>query len=234
MQREGAVGLRAYGVGQVEDGRLRSVVPLEPDDRAIAVCRRQLGQMTGIGATESVDGLGLVADDGQSGAPGRQMAHDVDLQGVDVLVFVDQDEGITVRQVAAEIRMAEQGPPVKEEVVEVQQHRSPLTAGEIAEQGGDRFQVRLDPRVAGRDELAKWALVVDAARVNVDQRGRPWKPLGRARETVVVAEEIHEIAGAGGVEHAGRLRQIEHLGVGDDVLVGNGMKGPAVRAPMAV
>ena len=102
------------------------------------------------GAAEPVDGLGVVADHGERGRRGAGRREDVDLQRVDVLVLVDADVVDLAGERGPSTRRRPRGPPVEEQVVEVEQARAPL-AGDVAPaDGGDRLEPVGAPRARPR------------------------------------------------------------------------------------
>ncbi len=54
------------------------------------------------------------------------------------------------------------------------------------------------------------------------------KPRGGPGQVVIVAQQIHQVAGPGRVEQAEALGQLENLRVGRDVSVGDRVEGPSL------
>ncbi len=110
--------------------------------------------MARVRSPEPVDGLGFVPDHGQALSLWSQEPDDVHLEAVHVLVFVDQHEAEAVGQVRAQIFVAQEGAPVEQEVVKIQQGGAPLARGEVPEQRSDGFRMRFAPGVLRRYEIA--------------------------------------------------------------------------------
>ena len=140
-------------VCHVEDRLERAEVALEPDDGCPFEGPGEVVQMTGIGAPKAVDRLGVVADDRQSAAGRRQQADDVDLERIDVLVLVDEDVVEQARQLRADPLVDKGGPPVEEEVVEVELGAFALAADISLAQRADQLGVVHTPGKVGRDDV---------------------------------------------------------------------------------
>ena len=140
----------------------RAEVPLEAHDGRGRPQAREIPQVLRVGATETVDGLGVVAHDGQPPTVGAQGSDDVDLDAVEVLVLVHEHMVESRREELVQLVVAEQAAPKEEQVVEVHERRRPLALGEGAEQCGDGVSVWLTPREVHGDHVAEWALGVDA------------------------------------------------------------------------
>ena len=104
----GALGLRRHGVGDVEQRLGRAVVALEGDHRRAGEVLGEGEDVLGRGRAKAVDGLQVVADDGDVGALAAQAADEVDLEPVDVLVLVD--EQVVDRAARAAPRRPRPGP----------------------------------------------------------------------------------------------------------------------------
>ena len=73
----------------------------------------------GAGGAEAVDRLRVVADHGQSAPLAAQLAHDLDLESVQVLVLIDQDLLEHRRELRADDWVAGERVPVEEQIVVV-------------------------------------------------------------------------------------------------------------------
>ena len=122
-------------VGGVEDRLGRAVVLLEQDGLRVGKVAFELEDVADVGAAERVDGLKIVADDGQvAGLPGEQLQQPV-LGAVRVLVLVDEhpaeDPAVLLADVVEEL---EQVDGADEQVVEV--HRARLDHPPLVEPVG--------------------------------------------------------------------------------------------------
>ena len=183
--------------------------------------------MAGVGTAKAVDRLGVVTDHREAAPVRPQPHHDLDLERVDVLVLVDEHVVEHPRQPRGEPVVAEGGPPVEEQVVEVQLAPRPLVDHVGAEQLRHRREPRFAPREVGRHDLAQWASGVDAAGVHVDQRRRPRDSFLLPREAVLVAQHVHNVGGVGRVEHREPGPDSENLGPRVHHLGRDGVKGAA-------
>ena len=80
-----------HAVGGVENRLRAAVVLFERDDRGVLVMLGEIEDVAHGGGAKGVDRLGVVADDGEPLALGREAVEDFGLQRVGVLVLVDQD-----------------------------------------------------------------------------------------------------------------------------------------------
>ncbi len=141
------------GVGQIEDGRHRTVVGLEPEDRAFGVALGKTENVFEVGAAEGVDRLGVVADHHDVAFGPEHGVDDVGLESIGVLVFVDQDviEGLPkLLSGAREAREEQQ--PVEQEVVEVHEVGLPFALEEAFENIGNRPRPGPENAALGRSE----------------------------------------------------------------------------------
>ena len=86
------------------------------------------------GGAEGVDGLGIVADDGQAAAVGSECLRMRGLQGVGVLVFVDEHGVEAAARCRRRRRVLHRVVPVEEQVVVVEEVLLALAMGVFAEE----------------------------------------------------------------------------------------------------
>ena len=110
----GAVGLLRHGVGHVEQGLRRAVVALQRHHRRAGEVLGEGEDVLRRGRAEAVDGLQVVAHDGDVGALAAQAADEVDLEPVDVLVLVDEQVVDAGAQLRPDHRVLGQRAPVEQ------------------------------------------------------------------------------------------------------------------------
>ena len=125
---EGFRGVFQQVVGHVQDGLGGAVVLLQPDDAGPGEKLGKIEDVAHIGATEGIDGLGLVAHGHDVAGrhafalrPGQQ-AHDAGLHQVGVLIFIHQDMRVATAQVLGRALVgAQQVLQLEQQVVVIQQ-----------------------------------------------------------------------------------------------------------------
>ena len=223
-----SVGERSEHVGHIEDALPGSEVALELHRGRARIRTDEVTEVAWVRPAEPVDRLRFVADHGEALSLRSQQPDDVDLEAVHVLVFVDQHETETCGEMWSQIFVPQERAPVEQEIVEVQEGRAPFAGGEVPEQRSDDVRMRCAPRVFRWHDIAQWALGIDAAGIDVDEGRGSGKPCSGPGQVVVVAQQIHQIAGPGRVKQAEALGQAEHLRVGGDVAVGDRVEGPSL------
>ncbi len=174
----------------------------------------ELQDVPGVGGAEGVDRLRVVAHDGDAGVVCTQKLQQLDLQGVHVLVLVDEDVVVQSAQAAAHQVVAQRLPPVQQQIVEIQQ-AEPALAGDVRlAHRTDGFHQITGPRSDRGHDLADRSARVDRARVDVQQGRLAGDPaaVGQILENLV-AHHVHHIGGICGVEHGESLGQPESGGV---------------------
>ncbi len=140
------------GVGGTDDGRRRAVVGGQRDHGGAGVQRGEVEDVAGRGGAEAVDRLRVVADDGEPSALGAECVEDVGLEGVGVLVLVDQDVVEGPGHLARGLRSVGEGAPEQQQVVEVEDVLSPLALGDRDQHVADGVDVVPAPGcMAGHD-----------------------------------------------------------------------------------
>ena len=84
-------------IGQVEDGLSASVIVLQRHNLAMRPDLREAHDVRVVRATEGEDRLGVIADNKDIAVILRQQIGNVSLEVVGVLVFVNHDVRVTVR-----------------------------------------------------------------------------------------------------------------------------------------
>jgi hypothetical protein len=125
--------VRDQGVGESEDTGTGAVVLLQHDHLEVRVVGLEPGQVLGSGAAPGIDRLVVVADHGKGPARTRELADQIVLCPVGILVFVDQQIADPPLPGLAEIRMLTEHPCRPEyEVVEIHRivgSQAPLIVG---------------------------------------------------------------------------------------------------------
>jgi hypothetical protein len=180
---------------------------------------------------EAVDRLQVVADDRHVLAARAQRAHEVDLQAVDVLVLVDEEVVDGPAHLGADDGVERERAPVQEQVVEVEHAEAALAGAVLDEQAGEVVAMALAPRERLGQELAQRPLGVDRARVDVQQRRLAREAPAGLAHARVLADEVEQVGGVAGVEHAEARGQAERGGVPAHEAVRDRMERTADHAP---
>ena len=191
------------------------------------MCSRRRG-------SPAVDRLEVVSDRGQVPALPPQVADDVDLQAVDVLVLVDQHVIELRLDLRSDDLVGREASPVQEQVVEVDDPERALSSRVRPEERGDVVPVLLAPRKGLGEHLGKRSLRVDRARVDIEQRALLRKPPPTLGVSVLLAHEVEHVGRVSGVKHAEACRQPERRRVPADEMMGDGMEGATEHAASAV
>ena len=110
-----------HAVGGLQDLPRRAVVGLEPDDRGALEVAREAEDLADVGAAPAVDRLVVVAHHAHVAVPARDLAHDLVLRVVGVLVLVDQHVAVALAVVRAHLGvLAQQAHRLEQQVVEVE------------------------------------------------------------------------------------------------------------------
>ncbi len=160
-------GVRHHGVGRVEDRLRRAVVDVERHrGRRRIEQRRKVEDVAHFRCAESVDGLRVVADDGDAFASGLHAREDGPLQAIRILVFVDEHVIEERRHLARKRLVGEHGVPVQEEVVEVQDVLCLLRVDVCGEEPGERVFPLHPARKSLAQNTGQRLLRIDDARVD--------------------------------------------------------------------
>ena len=141
----GAGGAGRDLVGQVEDRLGRAVVVLERDDGRVGEVLRKGEDVLGAGGAEPVDRLRVVADRGQPALFAPELAHDLDLQGVQVLVLVDQHVLEHPPELGSDHVVPGERVPVEQQIVQVEHGQLALPLAVEAKEPGELLDVVLAP-----------------------------------------------------------------------------------------
>ena len=218
-------------VGGRQDGRRGAVVAREGAHLGAGEALLEVEDVAHRGGAKAVDGLGVVADAGDAAAVGPQQRDDVGLQGVGVLVFVDQHVVEALAHARAGRRVGEQAAPEEQQVVVVE-HLLLLFGVGVA--GEELREVLLRPartRERRLQHLVQRRLGVDTARVDVEA-GRL---LGKARAVVAQSErgalDVQEVFGVAAVEDGEVGLHADVAGVDAQQARRDSMEGAAPDTP---
>ena len=219
------------GVGDGDDRWRRAVVDGQRDDGGARVEVGEVEDVPRRGGPEAVDGLRVVADHGEAAAARAQGVEDVGLEGVRVLVLVDEHVVEGAGHDRGRLGGAGEGPPEQEQVVEVEHVLRALAIRDRDEHVPDGVDVLPAPgRVAGHD-VGEPLLRVDDPAGDGGDRVRAREPPaagaalgGQAQIGPDEARELHRVAG---VEHGERRIDADERPVAPQEPVGHGVERAA-------
>ena len=194
-------------VGGRKDGWRRSVVLLQPHDPRPGEAHREIQDVANGGRTERVDGLSVIPDHSHVGGRSPHVPQDVGLQGVGVLILVDQDVIEASSKPPSGGRVSGQRSPVQEQVVVVDDVLAPLAIRVRAKDRADTLGLGPAPGKGSFEHLGQPQLGVHGARIDRDQSFLPREPAFPRRQAELAPDEVHEV---------GRIRLIHYGEVGPD------------------
>jgi len=109
------------GVRHLKDRRRRAIVVVQGDSREVAEVTLGIEQEPCGRAAKPVDGLRVIADDGQPSIDPSQADKHVELEEVHVLELVNQDVVVVRAELSTQSLILCRHSPEQEQVVEVQQ-----------------------------------------------------------------------------------------------------------------
>ncbi len=232
----GALRLGMDGVRHGEDRGRAAVGAIERDDGRPGVVVWEVQQVVGRSGAEAVDRLCVVPHRSDTGAgtlwAACQCLDDVGLDAVDVLVLVDQDVVVPLPDAGPSSGVGQQGPPVQEQVVEVDGVVGPLARGVPAEDLADLVRVVGAPRELSPQDLGQWLLGVGDPRQDRPERGCPREPLA-AREVCddLGPDQAEQVDGVALVEDGEAVVQADRPGLAAQDLVTDRMERSPVDVP---
>ena len=154
-----------------------------------------------VGRAERIDRLGVVADDGDTGAIGLQTEQDRRLQGVGVLVLIDQDVVETGRDETCDLFGLHHLRPVEQEIVVIE-HRLGLLRLDVGSKQALQRLLPFDaPGEGATERLAHGKSGIDSVGVDRKTRRLLRKPTARLAEAEIVANQVHEVGCIAAVEN---------------------------------
>ena len=232
-------GKRDHRVGGGEDRLGRAVVLLQRHDARQRI--EALGKVEDVThgrSAKGIDRLRVVADHRQAHAAGADRQHDLALQRVGVLVFVDEEMIETAGDLVGDRGLTEHLREPEQEVVVVEHVLALLRLDIGREERAQRLLVRGDPGEPLADRRPEIGAGVDGARIDGEARRLGREALRCLGQACFVAGPVHEIgrvfavvdgelgieadservfpqeAGADGVEGAGVIRHGGLRGLG--------------------
>ena len=187
-------------VGGVEDGLGAAVVLLQGDDAGVGELLGEVEDVAHRGGPERVDGLGVVAHDGEVLAAGAEHLQDLGLEPVGVLVLVDQDAVEAAADGAGRAGVGQQAVPEEQQVVIVEHALLALVVDVGGEEAAEVFDLVLAPGEVGLDRLVHRLAGVDAAAVDVHAGALEREAAVVLGEAQLGAEHAHEVFGVAAVE----------------------------------
>ncbi len=181
-------------VGGGQNGAGRAVVAVERDHAGGRVeALRKIEDVAHRRGAEGIDRLRVVADDGQAPAPRPQRQHDLALESVGVLVFVDQQMIESGGDFGRDRWLRQHLREIEKQVVVVEHMLALLGLDIGAEQRAQGLLVRRGPGKPSTEGGRKLAACVDDPRVDRKARrlgGEPLVPVGKPR---LVPRPVHQI-----------------------------------------
>ena len=197
-----ALASRYQAISAVQN-RLRGPVVLlqrnDPGGRRIL--RRETEDIVDLRSTERVDGLCVVADNGQPPAVGFQRRQYLRLQQVGVLVLIDEDVIEPGTDFAGKVILADQVAPVQQQVVVVEHLVLLLAHDVVTEQQAQLIFPFSTPRVGVSKRLFQRLPGIDASRID-GKAGVFLREAARfLRQPELVTDDIHQVGCIAAIEN---------------------------------
>ena len=219
--------LADQGVGTVEHALGRAVVLLQRDHRRRRYeALRKLEDVVDRRGPERVDGLGVVADDRNAVTVRLHRQHDLGLQGIGVLVLVDQHVIEQRPLFAGERRVLQQTVPVEQEVVVVEEVLGLLALHVGAHQ---RHELGLElhaPRPVLLERPLQWPQRIDPMRIDRQARVLAREAPCLRRQAELVAQDVDQIGGIAPVDDAEAGIESDVVGLAPEDPARHRMEGP--------
>ena len=161
-------------VCQVQQRLARAEVALQPYRPRPGQVVGESMEMTTRRTPKSVHRLRIVADHRQPDTGGPQSVHDVDLDRVDVLIFVDEHVIPTLAQRISHRGRGQQRPPGQQQIVEIEQATVAFARQVAAHEVEHGLDVWLAPGEIREHDVAGRPTGVHRPRIDVRQRRGPW------------------------------------------------------------
>ena len=214
-------------IGRLQDGLSAAVVLLQLDDTGAGELLGEVEDVADLGGAERIDGLGIVADDGEPLAAGTEQFEDFRLQPVGVLVLIDQDVIEAAADGLAGVRVGQQLPPEEQQVVEIEDVLLLLAVGVRLEQPLQPLLVLAEPGKVISQDLAERQPSVDAAAVDGHAGFFQREELRGLGELQLVSQQAHEVFGIPSIVDGEARRQADGLAVAAEQPHGDRVERPA-------
>ena len=222
-------------VAEVEHRLRRAVVLLEQDDLGVGEDAREVHDVAEVGAAKRVDRLGVVAHHHQVAVLGGEQRRDVRLQPVGVLVLVDHDVAVALRQSAARLVVIGEQVAQPQQQVVVVHHVLLALAGRVQlAELRDRVAIVDEARILRLEQRLERVARVGELGVEVGERVLARKAAVLAVESELGAQRSEQLGRVGAVEDgeaggvAEPLRVAPQHGVGERVEGAAGDPGAAL------
>ena len=210
-----------------EDGDRAAVVLLQGQYRCIGIKFRKVEDVADGRRAEGIDRLGVVADHGQPPALRREQLEDFGLQGVGVLVLVDQHALELPADGRSGLGIGQQGPPVEQQVVVIED-RVGLLVVHIAVQQAPQLLFPLPaPREMGLENVGELFPGADATAVDRHARALLREAAVGLRQPQFGADDVQQVLGVAAVVDGELRRQADRLAIAAEQPRGDGMKRAA-------
>ena len=148
-----------------------------------------------IGGAKAVDRLGIVADDGETGAVGLETEEDGGLQRIGVLIFIDQHMIEQRTHPRRQFGYLHELAPVQEQVVIVEYALALLGCDVAVEQFAElRFPFRAPGKPFQQHRFQR-LVGVDGPRIDGETGGLEGKAPVLLRKSALVSHQVHEVGG---------------------------------------
>jgi heavy metal translocating P-type ATPase/RND family efflux transporter MFP subunit len=231
-------GERDDGVGRGEDRLGRAIIAVERDDlRRRREALRKLENVAHSGGAEGVDGLRIVADDGEPLALGLQGEQDGGLEAIGVLIFVDENMIEAAADLLGERVVLHHLRPIEQEIIVIEHILRLLRLDIGGEQSAQLVMPARAPGEGAEQRLLERDFGVHGAGVDRKARALGGKAALGLGESELVADEIHQIGGVfaimngeGGIEPDGagifaqkpRADRVKRAGPGEYIAAARG------------
>ena len=194
------------GVGGIQNRLGRAVILFERDRGRSGKLIGKIENVANRGGSKRVDRLSVVADHHDVVPLAAQGAQDVALNGVGVLIFVDQDVVEHLGELFADAVRLGQSLPVVQQIIVIEHLPCELALRVGLEDRSDAVDVLSTPGKLHVQHVAQLLLCVDGARVNPDQRLLTRKAAVRLRHAELAANQVHHVGRVADV-HDGEVRR---------------------------
>ena len=202
------------GVGQVQDGLGAAVILLQLDDPGAGEQVGKIHDVAEIGATEGIDGLGVVPHRHDVLMGVGQKLHQLGLEPVGVLVFVHHQVAEAVGQAAAHVLVLhQQAPALQQQVVIVQEGVAALFVLVGRGHFGQVFALVQELGVVPGEQEIQGQVLINHRPQNLGHGLLPGKRPGELFKAQALFKQVEEIALVGPVHDRKPLGVAEALAV---------------------
>ncbi len=142
---------------------------------------------------EGIDCLRIIADHGQTASTRSQRQHDLALQRVGVLIFIDQQMIEAPGDLGSDRRLGQHLGEIEQEIVVIEHVLALLHLHVRSEERAQRILVRRDPGKPFAERRLEIAARIDHARIDRQTRRLGRETLLRFAKASLVARPVHEV-----------------------------------------